>query len=105
MVGEINRGVAQLIVRKIEPGEDLTATITAVDASPAVWTADGGVPPAFVSDITGKAWCSAPAPPIVHIRTGDSAPNDAGVIKELLDEEETIRMDGRTLRVRLDGRV
>ena len=81
MVGEINRGVAQLIVRKIEPGEDLTATITAVDASPAVWTADGGVPPAFVSDITGKAWCSAPAPPIVHIRAGDSAPNDAGVIK------------------------
>ncbi|NMW24198.1 hypothetical protein HFP05_07305, partial [Rhodanobacter denitrificans] len=31
MVGEVNRGVAQLIVRKIDPGDDLTATITAVD--------------------------------------------------------------------------
>jgi hypothetical protein len=81
VVGEVNRGVAQLIVRKVEPGDDLTATITAVDAAPAVWTADSGTPPAFVSDITGKAWCAAPAPPIVHIRAGDSAANDAGVIK------------------------
>lgn len=80
-VGEVGHDVAQLIVRKIEPGDDLTATITAVDAAPAVWTADSGTPPAFVSDITGKAWCAAPAPPIVHIRAGDSAANDAGVIK------------------------
>lgn len=81
VVGEVNRGVAPLIVRKIEPGDDLTATITAVDASPAIWTADAGTPPAFVSDISGKAWCSAPAPPVVHIRTGDSAPDDAGIIE------------------------
>lgn len=81
VVGEVNRGVAELIVRKIEPGDDLTATITAVDAAPDVWTADSGTPPAFVSDISGKAWCSAPAAPVVHIRSGDSAPDDAGVIK------------------------
>lgn len=80
VVGEVNRGVAQLIVRKIEPGDDLTATITAVDAAPDVWTADSGTPPAFVSDISGKPWCSAPAAPVVHIRSGDSAPDDAGVI-------------------------
>lgn len=80
VVGEVNRGVAQLIVRKIEPGDDLTATITAVDAAPDVWTADSGTPPAFVSDISGKAWCAAPAAPVVHIRSGDSAPDDAGVI-------------------------
>lgn len=81
VVGEVNRGVAPLIVRKIEPGDDLTATITAVDASPAIWVADAGTPPTFVSDISGKAWCAAPAAPVVHIRAGDSAPDDAGVIK------------------------
>lgn len=81
VVGEVNRGVAQLIVRKIDPGDDLTATITAVDAAPDVWTADSGTPPAFVSDITGKSWCAAPPPPVVTIRAGDSAPDDAGIIK------------------------
>lgn len=81
VVGEVTRGVAALVVRKVEPSDDLTATITAIDAAPAVWTADSGTPPTFVSDITGKAWCAAPAPPIVHIRAGDTAPDDAGVIK------------------------
>lgn len=81
VVGEVNRGVAPLIVRKIEPGDDLTATITAVDAASDVWTADGGTPPPFVSDISGKSWCAAPPPPVVTIRAGDSAPDDAGIIK------------------------
>jgi hypothetical protein len=80
VLGEVNRGVAQLIVRAIEPGDELTATLTCVDAAPAVWTADSGTPPAFVSDITGKPWCAPPDPPVVNIRAGDSAPDDAGVI-------------------------
>jgi hypothetical protein len=80
VLGEVTRGVAQLMVRSIEPGDDLSATITCVDAAPAVWTADSGTPPEFVSDISGKAWCAAPDPPVVTIRAGDSAPDDAGVI-------------------------
>lgn len=80
-VGEVQHGVAALVVRKIEPGDDLTATITAVDAASAVWTSDAGTPPTFVSDITGKSWCAAPPPPVVMIRSGDSAPDDAGIIK------------------------
>lgn len=80
VLGEVNRGVAQLIVRAIEPGDDFSATLTCVDAAPGVWTADSGTPPAFVSDITGKAWCAPPDPPVVTIRAGDSAPDDAGVI-------------------------
>jgi hypothetical protein len=80
VLGEVTRGVAKLMVRSIEPGDDLTATLTCVDAAPAVWTADSGTPPAFVSDITGKPWCSPPDPPSIVIRAGDSAPDDAGVI-------------------------
>ena len=79
VVGEVNHVVAPLIVRKIEPGDDLTASITAVDASPAVWTADAGTPPAFVSDISGKAWCAAPDPPVLTIRAGTSVPDNAGL--------------------------
>lgn len=81
VVGEVNHGIAQLIVRKIEPSDDLTATITAVDANSAIWTADSGTPPAFVSDITGKAWCAPPPAPTVHVFASDSPPDDAGVIK------------------------
>jgi hypothetical protein len=81
VLGEVSRGVAQLIVRLIEPSDELTATLTCVDAAPAVWTADSGTPPVFVSAITGKAWCAPPLPPVVNIRAGDSAPDDAGVIK------------------------
>lgn len=80
-IGEVNQGVAQLIVRAVEPAEDFTATLTCVDAAPQVLTADSGTPPPFVSDITGKAWCAAPEPPVVTIRAGDSAPDDAGIIK------------------------
>lgn len=81
VIGEVNRDVAKLIVRKIEPGDDLTATITAVDAAQEVWTSDAGTPPAFVSDITGKSWCSAPATPNVTLYAGTTAPNGAGVIR------------------------
>ncbi|HET8554685.1 MAG TPA: hypothetical protein VFL78_07660, partial [Rhodanobacteraceae bacterium] len=80
LIGEVNHGVAPLIITKIEPDNDLTAKITAVDAAPGIWTADSGTPPAFVSDISGKAWCAPPKPPVVHIYASNSAPNNAGVI-------------------------
>ena len=38
-------------------------------------------------------------------RVGSTRVVVSRVIKELLEEEQAIRMDGRTLRVRLDGRV
>lgn len=79
VVGEVNHEVAPLIVRKVEPGDDLTATLTCVDAAPAVWTADAGTPPAFVSDITGKSWCAAPDAPVLTIRAGTSAVDNAGL--------------------------
>lgn len=81
VLGEVNQGVAKLIVRAVEPGDDFTATLTCVDADSGIWTADSGTPPAFVSDITGKPWCAPPDPPVVSIWAGDSAPDDAGVIR------------------------
>lgn len=80
LLGEVGHGVAELIVRKIEPGPDLSATLTCVDAAPGVWTCDSGTPPTFVSEITGKFWCDAPPLPEIIIRAGSSAPDNAGVI-------------------------
>lgn len=80
VLGTVAHGTADLIVKNVEPGDDLSAKLTLVDAAPAVLTADSGVPPTFVSSITGQSWCAAPDPPTVTIRSGDSAPDDAGVI-------------------------
>lgn len=81
VVGEVASAVAALIVRKIETQGELAARLTCVDASPAVWDADAGTPPAFVSEITGQPWCAPPPPPTVNIRAGNTAPDDSGVIK------------------------
>lgn len=80
VLGESNRVVSEVVVKMVEPSDDLSARITAVDAAPIVHTADAGDPPTFVSDITGQAWCAPPDPPVVHIRASDSVPDDAGVV-------------------------
>lgn len=77
VLGEINHGTADLIVKSVIPSDNLTANIIMVDAAPAVLTADSGTPPTFVSAITGKAWCAAPEPPQLQlIITG--SPDDGG---------------------------
>jgi hypothetical protein len=80
VIGERSLGTRDIIVQMIEPMQDLTARLTGVDAAPTVPAAGTGTPPPFVSAITGTPWCSAPAVPVVSIRSGDSAPDDAGVI-------------------------
>lgn len=81
VIGKVSQGVAKLIVRAIEPMEDMKASIVCVDAAPGVWTADAGTPPAFISEITGAPWCSPPEPPVVTIRPGNAAPDDGGTVK------------------------
>lgn len=76
-IGEVNRGTALLLVTKIEPGDDLGATITAVDAATDVWVSDTGTPPTFVSAITGTAWCAPPDPPQLNLIVTGSR-NDSG---------------------------
>jgi hypothetical protein len=65
----------------VRPSDNLSAELTLVDAVPSVLSADSGTPPAFVSSITGQAWCAAPDPPQLNlIVTG--APNDSGAFNQ-----------------------
>jgi hypothetical protein len=80
IIGEVNKTITPLIVKSIQPVDDMSAQMTFVDYSTTVINADSGTPPTFVSSITGTSWCAAPADPVVSIRAGDSAPDDAGVI-------------------------
>jgi hypothetical protein len=80
VLGDVNQGVAALIVKQIDPGTDLSAQLTLVDAAPAVLDADSGTPPSFTSAITGQSWCAAPDPPQLDlIVTG--TPDDAGTFQ------------------------
>jgi hypothetical protein len=63
LFGLLGHDSIPLVITKIEPGGDLSAKITAVDASFAVLDADAGEPPAWTSQITGQPWLDAPPPP------------------------------------------
>lgn len=79
--GKTGQDTIPMIVTKIEPGVDLSAKITAIDAAPGVLTADAGTPPTFVSQITGQPWQEAPLPPDLLIINSDQTltlANDAG---------------------------
>ena len=81
VLGDVTRDVAQLIVKDIQPGDELSAQLTLVDAAPAVLTADSGTPPPFVSSITGQSWCAAPDPPQLNLIVS-GAPNDSGAFNQ-----------------------
>lgn len=56
-----------MLIKNIEPGENLTARITGVDLSPAIYTADQGTIPTFNSQITPPP--SIDQPVITSIRS------------------------------------
>ncbi len=60
MFGEAGIESVELIVKGIQPGPNLTATITAVDYSPAIYNADTGAIPAFDPGISLPAAPHAP---------------------------------------------
>lgn len=53
-VGEFGVEAAPMLVKRIEPGPDMTATLTLVDAQPGVWTADTSAIPDFETYITDE---------------------------------------------------
>jgi hypothetical protein len=71
MFGEVGSESVELVVKSIEPGENLTAKITAVDHSPAIYQADQGTIPAFESQITPIE--EIPTVNIIELRTDESA--------------------------------
>lgn len=75
MYGEATRESAAMVVKRIEPGNDLTAKVSMVDAAPGVWTADTGAIPDFESNITlqGPIGQQAPTAPAFAVRTDETA--------------------------------
>lgn len=62
LFGETDRVYAEMLVKAIEPGPDLTARLTLVDAAPAIHTAYAAPIPPFDSRITPDRTIQAPGP-------------------------------------------
>lgn len=63
VVGELDLESAPMMVKRIEPGPNMTATLSLVDAQPGVWGADTGVIPPFNSYITEETPVKQKKPP------------------------------------------
>ncbi|CAB4122411.1 Tip attachment protein J [uncultured Caudovirales phage] len=79
--GESTRDSAKMLVKKIEPGPDLTARVTLVDAQDGVYTADTGSIPAFVSNISDDTAVAQQMPPDPNFTLA----SDETVIERLSD--------------------
>ena len=62
--GLADRESAPMIVKRIEPSNDLVARVTLVDAQPGVWTADTAAIPNFRTYITDQTPVPQKAPPV-----------------------------------------
>lgn len=83
MVGSNESQIRELLITKIEPTQDLAATITAVNNHPAVLTYDDNPPTQFISAITGTLILEPPPPPnITAVFSHNNArpPNDGGTV-------------------------
>lgn len=74
LFGSLNAESVELIVNSITPGDNMTAQLTLVDYSPAVYTSDTEVIPAFDSQIT--------APPILHRKVITAVPQVTSIISD-----------------------
>ncbi|CAB5220435.1 Tip attachment protein J [uncultured Caudovirales phage] len=87
MVGDLfifgisNLESAPMLVKKIEPGPNMTAKVTLVDAQPGVWTADTGAIPAFDTYITNTTPVAQQQP----AQPSFTLASDEGVIIRLAD--------------------
>ena len=75
LVGVFGVESAPMLVKRIEPGPDMTATLTLVDAQPGVWTADQAEIPPFNSYITEEVIIPQrrPAPPNFRLVSDEQA--------------------------------
>ena len=81
MFGESTLESAPMLVKKIEPGPDMTAKLTLVDAQPGVWAADTDAIPAFNSYITDQTLLTQQKPPAPTFTLS----SDETVIERLAD--------------------
>lgn len=87
--GEANRETAPMLVRRIDPGPNLTVRLSLVDAQPGVWTADTQAIPAFNSYIT------------VTTQPAEAKPGLAGIQNIRSDESVLLRLADGTLQDRI----
>lgn len=75
MFGEASRESSPMLIKKIEPGTDLTAKVTMVSAASGVWTADTRAIPDFNSNITiqGPLEQQGPSAPTFALRSDETA--------------------------------
>lgn len=74
LFGEAGQESASLIVKSIEPQNELNARLTCVDAAPAIYTADTGVIPPYHSQMTIPPELQRPpAPQLAGIQSGSNA--------------------------------
>lgn len=73
LFGELGQESTELIVKGIEPGDNLTARIIAVDYAPAVFNADSGTVPAFDTNVSRpyKVVVQKPAEPVIGVIRSD----------------------------------
>jgi hypothetical protein len=64
MFGEVARESAPMLVKRIEPGQDMSVRIIMVDAQPGVWTADTQPIPPFDSYVTIETPVEQQKPPL-----------------------------------------
>jgi hypothetical protein len=78
LFGELGIESAELLVKSIEPGRDLTAKLTLVDKAPAVYDADAGPVPALADDpsalvLSNVTLQAIPLPPTIDSIVSDDA--------------------------------
>jgi hypothetical protein len=102
MFGEVGSESVELLVKSIEPSENLTAKITAVDHSPAIYGADQGTIPAFDSQISGLE----PLPPVTL--TGDPRSDESalqrtpnGLIPRIIIPVQPVQQDSAFLEAQI----
>ena len=86
LFGELGTESAEMIVKSIEPADELTARIVCVDHAPAIFQADQGTIPAFNSQITLPPNIGlAPSQPVIGTIQSDlsvAVRQDSGAIQE-----------------------
>lgn len=73
MFGETSLVTAPMIVKRIEPGDDLSCVLTLIPYDEAIYTADTGTIPAFTSYMSSLPENTPPPTPIIQLRSDDTA--------------------------------
>ena len=71
MLGTTDVATKQLLITKIEPGQDLTASLQAVEYSAAAQAFDNDPPSVFISEISGTKILEPPPPPVIYAVSSD----------------------------------